>query len=52
VNLHRLEALLERIILNVESGARDGTLRLVEGVSRDMVLSRWGFRVFEPLSEG
>ena len=48
VNLTALEAVVEGIIAEVERGATEGTLRLVTGITPDIILARWGFQVYTP----
>ncbi|MEY2588226.1 MAG: hypothetical protein QOJ67_210 [Acidimicrobiaceae bacterium] len=45
VNLSELQVLVERVIARIERAVLAGSLRLVVGVSPQMVLARWGFRV-------
>ena len=52
VNLTEFGTLMEELIAQVESGATDGSLVLVAGVTPEMATTRWGFQVFEtPLDD-
>jgi hypothetical protein len=52
VNLTELANVVERVVLDIETRCDAGDLRLVGGVTPEMVLSRWGFRVFPGAGNG
>jgi hypothetical protein len=50
VNLTELANVVERVVSDIEQRVDAGDVRLIDGVTPEMVLHRWGFRVLNAVS--